>query len=111
MTDEMQTRNVEWEQAGDLVAYLMHLAEATPHFADATSEDKAIARHIEDTLLEQSWVYIDEDDGSSLAPEWADKPTPFTLAASDWAFMERWFSNPERMGQWAMSVIGSARFE
>ena len=99
----METRHVEWEQVGDLTAYLMHLAEATPHFADATSEDKATANRIEDAIMEQQWPLLDEDG----YPKEGSGGLDITLDASDWAFMERWFTNPERMGKWVMPAIGS----
>jgi hypothetical protein len=100
----METRHVDWEQMADLTAYLAHLAEATPHFDDATGEDKAAAIRIHDVLIEQQWPHLDEDG----YPKEGSVRLDVALAPEDWAFLERWFTNPERMGQWAMDAIGEA---
>ncbi len=102
-TMETETRHVDWEQMADLTAYLAHLAEATPGFDDATGEDKAAAIRIHDVLIEQQWPHLDVDG----YPKEGSVGLDVALAASDWTFLERWFTNPERMGQWAMDAIGA----
>jgi hypothetical protein len=99
-----ETRFVYWDQAGDLSAYLTHVAEATPPFADATEQDKATARRIDAGILEQQRPHLDEDG----YPEEGSEGFDVALTPEDWAFLERWFTDETRLGRWATAAIGTS---
>lgn len=102
----MEQRHIDWEPIGLLTNYLFTLAAGSIDYGHATEQDRETARRVEHSLTEQSQQYGDPDTGTFLDPKWDGKATVYVLDVADWEFCERWFTDPQRMGRWAMERIG-----
>lgn len=98
----MESRFVDWQAVGDLSGFLNALNGGGKYFSDATEADRARADTLDQDILEQSRPHLDEDGYPSEGSE----GFAVVLAPEDWAFLERWFTDEQRLGPWAMPTIG-----